>query len=432
MHLMQGRSFVFASILLALSLIAVAPFAGSVHAQTAAEIQQQIADHNKKIADLEAEITTYQKQLTVLSGQHATLATSIQSLDTQKKALNAKIQSLQNQIGALNLELKQLGYQIADKEQSITLNKRTIAQSLREISLTDNVTLIEQVFSSDSAFGAWQAVDANVALNEALRDHTHELASVKAALSAQQQEVTATQAKLVSASTNLGTQKKAVEVTTAEKNKLLTQTKNQESTYQQLIATKRAQQKQFEAALTNLEASLKSVGAASIPKTGGGILTWPTTNHTITQYFGNTAFAASGAYNGAGHNGIDIGIPTGTPIGAALAGTVLATGNTDAIPGCYSFGKWVMIKHANGLNTMYAHLSSISVSKGATVTTGQVLGYSGMTGYATGPHLHFGVYASAGVQITTLAAARGATSPCAGASIPIAPTNAYLNPMSYL
>ena len=94
---------------------------------------------------------------------------------------------------------------------------------------------------------------------------------------------------------------------------------------------------------------------------------------------------------GGGSALISFGASIGTPIKAALSGTVLGTGNTDSIKGCYSFGKWVMVKHNNGLNTMYAHLSQISVSSGQSVSTGQVLGYSGETGYATGPHLHFEV-----------------------------------------
>jgi murein DD-endopeptidase MepM/ murein hydrolase activator NlpD len=91
-----------------------------------------------------------------------------------------------------------------------------------------------------------------------------------------------------------------------------------------------------------------------------------------------------------------------------------------------------MVRHPNGLATLYAHLSQIGVSSGQAVDAGTVVGYSGMTGYATGPHLHFGVYASAGVQISTLSADRGATSPCAHVSMPIAPLNAYLNPLNYL
>jgi murein DD-endopeptidase MepM/ murein hydrolase activator NlpD len=152
----------------------------------------------------------------------------------------------------------------------------------------------------------------------------------------------------------------------------------------------------------------------------------------VTQYFGNTAFAASGAYKGKGHNGIDIGVPNGTPLKAALSGTVVGTGNTDSVRGCYSFGKWVLIKHSNGLSTLYAHLSKIAVSSGQQVSTGQLIGYSGETGYATGPHLHFGVYVSSATQIMKLGDATNSKSACSSATMPIAPLSAYLNPMNYL
>src|SRR5262249_28484388 len=152
----------------------------------------------------------------------------------------------------------------------------------------------------------------------------------------------------------------------------------QESSYQSLITQKKAQEAAFESQLTSLQSQLKSVNTTSIPHAGAGILAWPFSAaqmqscaarasvfgnpFCITQYFGNTAFAATGAYNGQGHNGIDIGVPIGTPVEAALSGTVMGTGNTDAAPGCYSFGKWVAIKHANGLATVYGHLSQINVS----------------------------------------------------------------------
>ncbi len=420
------------------------------HAETVDDIKAQIDSHNSKIQAIEAEIAAYQKQLNVLGTQHQTLQTAIKSIDVTRQQTSSQISATQNRISASNLKLNELAYEIADKEDVIRLDKEVLARAFRNIQTATDATLIEQLLSSDSLTEAWTIVDATTDLSRALEEHSKDLFVAKTELSAQHSSVASTKDKLSNLNNELKNQKKSLDLAKAEKDKLLSQTKSQESTYQQLITKKRAEQKVFESALAGLESSLKSVGTASIPHVGKGILAWPFkptfmatcpgksgvlgNNFCITQYFGNTAFATANAqiYNGSGHNAIDMGAPSGTPITAALSGTVMATGNTDSIPGCYSYGKWVVLKHANGLATLYAHLSSIGVSSGQSVTTGDVIGNSGMTGYATGPHLHFTVFASAGVQIMTLKQYRGATTPCANASMPVAPKDAYLNPMSYL
>jgi len=85
------------------------------------------------------------------------------------------------------------------------------------------------------------------------------------------------------------------------------------------------------------------------------------------------------------HQGVDIGVPSGTPIHAAAAGTVIYCGWEEG------YGNFVVIDHGGNLATAYGHQSSIAVACGQQVAQGQVIGYSGCTGHCTGPHVHFEV-----------------------------------------
>jgi murein DD-endopeptidase MepM/ murein hydrolase activator NlpD len=90
-----------------------------------------------------------------------------------------------------------------------------------------------------------------------------------------------------------------------------------------------------------------------------------------------------------GHNGVDFGAPIGTTVYAAMDGVVTLTKGGGGWNGGY--GNYIVIKHANGVQTLYAHLDSISVNKGDTVNKSDVIGRSGNSGKSTGPHLHFEV-----------------------------------------
>lgn len=90
-----------------------------------------------------------------------------------------------------------------------------------------------------------------------------------------------------------------------------------------------------------------------------------------------------------GWNAVDIGAARGTPIHAAAAGTVIVARNNGAWNGGY--GNYVVVTHDNGTQTLYAHMKNTIVSPGQSVSSGEVIGYEGTTGLATGPHLHFEV-----------------------------------------
>ena len=191
--------------------------------------------------------------------------------------------------------------------------------------------------------------------------------------------------ELANYKSDLFDQKFVLDINRNDKNTLLVITKNKESNYEKLLDEKVEARKTFEKELLDLESQLQiEIDPNKIPPAGKGVLAWPLDSIKITQYFGNTEFARAGGYNGQGHNGVDFRASSGTKVKTALTGTVEAVGNTDAMKGCYSYGKYALVRHNNGLSTLYAHLSYIKVNKGDTVITGDTIGYSGKTGYSTG------------------------------------------------
>ena len=122
---------------------------------------------------------------------------------------------------------------------------------------------------------------------------------------------------------------------------------------------------------------------------GGGRLQWPLpVAGSITSPFGYRTDPLTGEVSY--HTGTDIAAPNGTPILAAADGTVVTANGVDSWGG--SYGYYVKLDHGNGLQTLYAHCSSICVATDQQVQAGQVIGYVGHTGRATGDHLHFEVF----------------------------------------
>ena len=112
--------------------------------------------------------------------------------------------------------------------------------------------------------------------------------------------------------------------------------------------------------------------------TGIGKFRWPARGQVITGF--------AKTENGKRNDGIDISMPTGTPVKAAENGVVIYSGD-----GLKEYGKTVLIRHDDGLVTVYAHADQLNVSRGDKVTRGQVIASSGMTGVAKTPRLHFEV-----------------------------------------
>lgn len=419
-----------------------------LNAADVTDIQQKIYDQQEKIIQLEKEIAVYEATLTELGKNKSTLESEIKRLDTSRKKIGADISVTQDKISTANLQLERLAGEIGDKELRISLGRSGVSQSLAVLGKMEDFTLIEQYYNAHGIIGFWEDADNLIQLQRDIRTQAVTLALKKAQLTDDRADVIAKKQELSSLAVQLSGQKAVLDQNRKEQTSLLSQTKKSETNFQSILKDKQEARAQFEQQLNEFESQLKyALDPSSIPVAGQGVLSWPLdssfmarckdrkatfkNNYCITQFFGYTAFAKGGAYNGSQHNGIDFGSPDGTKVIAALSGTVTATGNTDAHKGCYSYGKWVLVKHANGLSTLYAHLSYISVQKGDSVPTGGMLGYSGKTGYATGPHLHFTLFATDGVQVVRMGDIKAKTN-CANATVPVAATSAYLDPLQYL
>lgn len=119
--------------------------------------------------------------------------------------------------------------------------------------------------------------------------------------------------------------------------------------------------------------------SASVGATGS--YKWPVDCYTVTSEYGYRIHPLQQTTKF--HAGIDIGAQSGQAIYAADTG-VVATAATNN-----SYGNYILLNHGGGNATLYAHMSSMAVSSGQSVTKGQVIGYVGSTGWSTGPHLHF-------------------------------------------
>jgi len=399
----------------------------TTHAQSIDEIKQNIENHNDKIKQLEEEIKVYEKQIEVVGNEAKTLQNAVQILDINQKKIGTEIKKTETSIQKTNSTISKLNNDIGNIEEKISSNTEAISKTLSDIQKQDDESLIESFLTNKSLANVFDEYESISQFQQKIREQTKELEVYKEELSNKKTANEKEKKILVSLKSELSDQNKILDINKKEKNNLLTTTKNKETEYKKILAARQAEKERFEKELFDFESQLKrAIDPKSFPSSGKGILSWPLDNIFITQYFGKTVDAKR-LYTSGTHNGIDFRASRGTPVKAALSGIVQGTGNTDEQKGCYSYGKWILIKHPNGLSTLYGHLDLIKVATGQSVTTEEIIGYSGQTGYSTGPHLHLTVYASQGVEIQKYSSSIN----CKNVTIPVAGINAYLDPMLY-
>ena len=426
---MKFRYFIISFLILPLLLAIPVPGQAALPAELQAEIDRTKHERDSLVEEqrkLEAELIELNKQ-------SQTIGTAVKSLDATRKKLVNDINITKSKITSSNLSIRSLESTITDKERQIIAHERAISDSIKTLAEYDSHSFIADLLLYKQVSEVWQDRGLLSDLNGRLDQEIQTLRETRTALS--QEKVAKEQAKksLESFQSQLSGQKVVVEESQNAKQRLLDQTKSQEVAYQKLLADNLARQKESEEDLFRLEMELRiTLDPTLFPDAKHGILSWPLDKVYITQRFGKTG---SGLYATDFHNGADFRASMGTPVKVVLTGTVLGTGNTDEQKGCKSYGNWILIKHDNGLSSVYSHLSARLVKTGQRVETGQIIAYSGGalgadgSGYSTGPHLHLGLFASQGVEIRLFTTSKG----CKQVYVPIASgRDAYLDPLAYL
>ena len=373
-------------------------FTGDAGASVIDELRIEIEQKNQEIKKLEEETRSYRENILAKEKEAQTLKNQISKIDLTVRKLSNDIRLTETQVARTRLEIRSLNEEIRMDTLAIENARGNLRNLLAAISQKDAEGILTIVAKYESLSRFFDSINAMLGIGRGVKEQITDLKNLKLELENSKKGAEKKQRELVSLFSTLNDQKEIQNGERKERASLLTETKNQEKRFQQLLDVTEAQEEAIQKDIEALEDKLReAVEPGSLPPKRGGLLLWPA-DGTLSQGYGRTAFARLSDFYKF-HNGIDIKAPTGSPVIAAEAGTVLATGDTDRYCRRGAYGKYIVVRHNNNLATLYAHLSLIRVSAGDEVGRGEAIGYIGSTGLSTGPHLHFTVYDSRTVDI---------------------------------
>jgi murein DD-endopeptidase MepM/ murein hydrolase activator NlpD len=361
--------------------------------QESASEQKEIVDG--RISALERKIAAAREKEGVLTAQIEVVSDRIAALQDDVDVASARLNELESVLALHQRKLERLNALYALQTRKLVFLQRQHKQAIARLSkrlvemytsertsslavvldagnfsdMLDQLEFLNTIGAQDDRIAA-EVEGAKLQMQEtrnATRKTRRAVAATTRAVAARTAEQRAVRDRLAWSQRELATARR-------DKRETLADVREDKDEALAHMAELQAQSAALSARIRSAQSSSAAYVTTGAPSASGYI--WPV-HGVLTSYYGWRW--------GRMHEGIDLAVPSGTPVVSAAAGTVIVAGWMGG------YGNLVVVDHGGGIATAYGHNTSVTVAPGQQVAQGQLIAYSGNTGHSTGPHVHFEV-----------------------------------------
>jgi murein DD-endopeptidase MepM/ murein hydrolase activator NlpD len=380
---LNRRTALAVAVFIAALLAAVALHPAHSRGQTIASINSRLDSTRAKLEHARGREQTLTTNISALSGRIRSLGGQIADLRRREARAQATLTARQAELARVKARYDAEYARYVRLRKELAKAQEMLASRLVAIYKTDQPDLVEVVLEADGFNDLLVRADYLSRINKQdaqivgrVKTLKEESERKKALLEALKKRAEAAVAEIAAKRQEIAQTRAGIESSRADM-------ASARDAKRGSLSHVRASRKELEGNLAALEAAsaqvtaqLQGAGSAGPIRHGSGNYIWPVNGPIVSPF---------GMRWGRLHAGVDIAVPSGTPIRAAASGTVAIAGWVGG------YGNYTCINHGGGIATCYGHQTSIGVSVGQSVKQGQVIGTSGCTGHCFGPHVHFEV-----------------------------------------
>ena len=359
--------------------------------QQADQLQTEVNDRVAKIKSLEGSIGSYTQKIADQEQQSLTLENQTVLLENRIQEKQFAFDKAKTEVELTNLQIQQLDVGITQQQKTIDQHRLILEDLLRRIRQDDGVHPLQALLTGSSLSAYMSQLDELQRIQAEMVDATKELHTAKTGLEATRKEQDARRTQLLAQEDELQRDQITLQEERSAKLSLLATTQDSEAEFQRVVSELRSQQEEERSTVNDLQSRLHDQldQTDTLLAHGEVLFQWPLIpKKGISAKFHDPNYPFRHLFE---HPGVDLPTDVGTPVHAAAGGYVAGTRTGK------QYGNYIMLVHAGGIATVYAHLSRFAVRPDTYVQRGDIIGFSGGrpgdegAGLSTGAHLHFEV-----------------------------------------